>query len=109
MEIITADFSKFGWVDLKLAIQLLGVYAKKGANFLGQGLTVNLNINSGYVFLSDEDYNVGVLNYKGTAIVQFYSCPECGYENTQEQAEFEEKDFEEFEGFCSRECWNKNK
>lgn len=77
MDIITADFSKFGYVDLRLAEQLLQTYAEKGAGFLGQGLTVNLNTNSGYVFLSDEDYAVGVLNYKGTAIVQFYSCPDA--------------------------------
>ena len=108
MDIVTADFSKFGYVDLRLAVQLLQVYSEKGADFLGQGLTVNLNTNSGYVFLSDEDYTVGVLNYKGTAIVQFYSCPECGYENTQEEAEFEEKDFIRFEGFCSKECFEKN-
>ena len=109
MEIITADFSKFGYVDIKLAAQLLKTYVDKGADFLGRGITVNLNTSSGCVFLSDEDYNVGVLDEEHGVIVQFFTCLECGYENTQFDAEFDGKDFMRFNGFCSNECWEKNR
>jgi len=60
--IITADFSKFGYRELKLASELLQAYLEQGADFLTEGITLNFNINSGFVFLSDEDYNVAMLN-----------------------------------------------
>lgn len=106
--LITVDYSKFGYRELEIAGKLLALYAEGDVDFLGDGLTVNFNTQSGYVFLSDEDYNVGVLNDNETAIVQFYSCYECGYEGTQEQAQEEEKDFVTYGGFCSKECGLKN-
>jgi hypothetical protein len=74
---------------------------------LGDGITLNFNLNSGYVFLSDEDYNVGVLEDK--ELVQFYNCPQCGFEGTQSQAIDEGKDFVAHNGYCSKECEDKNK
>jgi len=107
--LITADFSQFGIRELIFAQLLLKAYAEQGAEFLGFGLTVNFNINSGYVFLSDDDYNVGVLDETEEHIVQFYTCPQCGYEGTQHDAISEEKDFGAFEGYCSEECLERNK
>ena len=106
--VVTVDFSQFGIRELIFAQLLLKAYAEQGAEFLGCGLTVNFNLNSGYVFLSDEDYNVGVLDESEKYIVQFYTCSECGYEGTQHDAISEEKDFNAFEGFCSSECLDKN-
>lgn len=105
--LITADFSQFGIRELIFAQLLLKAYAEEGADFLGCGLTVNFNLNSGYVFLSDEDYNVGMLDEGETHIVQFYTCPECGYEGTQHDAISEEKDFNTNNGYCSRICLEK--
>ena len=107
--IITADFSQFGIRELLLAQFLLKAYAEHGAEFLESGLTLNFNSSSGYVFLSDADYNVGVLDESEEYIVQFYTCPQCGYEGTQHEAISEEKDFNSFDGYCSPGCLEKNK
>lgn len=106
--IVTVDYSKFGYRELEIAGKLLALYAEGGVDFLGDGLTVNFNTQSGYVFLSDEDYNVGVLNWDKTAIVQLFSCFECSYEGTQEDALDEGRDFVNYKGFCSKECEFKN-
>ncbi len=108
MDIVTADFSRFGARELITAARLLELYAEKGADFLGDQVSVSFNVYSGYVFLTDEDYNVGLLDSAKEQIVQFFSCPECGYEGTQEEALEEGKDFYKHEGFCSFECWQKN-
>jgi len=98
--IITADFSKFGYRELKLASELLQAYLEQGADFLTEGITLNFNINSGFVFLSDEDYNVAMLN--GEELEQFFSCPECGREGFKEEfAECECKRCKEIcHGYC---------
>ena len=107
--IVTADFSQFGIRELIFAQLLLKAYGEHGAEFLNCGLTINFNSSSGCVFIADEDYNVGVLDESEEYIVQFYTCPQCGYEGTEHTAISEDKDFSAFEGFCSLECLEKNK
>lgn len=102
--VITVDYSKFGYRELEIAGKLLALYAESGVDFLGDGLTVNFNTHSGYVFLSDEEFNVGILNDAETKIVQFFTCYQCGYEETQEQAKEEGRDFVTYGGFCSKDC-----
>ena len=102
----TQDLSKFGMRELALAGELLTAYADHGSDFLTDGVTVEFNPNSGMVFLVDEDYNVGVL--EDAKVVQFYSCPVCGFEGTQADAKEENKDFEEHMGMCSQDCENEN-
>jgi len=99
--IITADFSKFGYRELQLASELLQAYLKQGAEFLTDGITLNFNINSGFVFLSDEDYNVAMLN--GEELEQFFSCPECGTEGFKE--EFEDCECKQCREICYGYCY----
>jgi hypothetical protein len=75
--IVTADLSDFGHRELKMAATLLAALSETHAN-LGDGITLYLNTHSGFVFLSDEDYNVAMMN--GSELEAFYSCPECGHE-----------------------------
>ena len=42
------------------------------------GLTINMNVNSGYVFLSDDDYNTYMMN--GDQLGQFLCSPYDGHE-----------------------------
>jgi hypothetical protein len=49
---------------------------------LGDGVQVWFNSNSGYVFLSDEDFNVAMLD--NGKLEQWFSCPNCGYEGFKE-------------------------
>lgn len=113
MDIVTADLSEYGFRELDEAADLLKAYAANGSDFLESGVALNLNKNSGYVFLTDENYNVGVM--EDGKVVQFYSCPICGYEGTQEDAlndwtysqtgkARDEKNFIKFDGACSKEC-----
>ncbi|CAN5180867.1 hypothetical protein BH09PAT1_BH09PAT1_3210 [soil metagenome] len=102
--IVTVDYSQFGYRELEIAGKLLALYAENGSIFLGSELTVNFNPNSGYVFVLDEDYNVGVFDSSGENIIQFFSCGECGYEATLEDALIDGKDFEKYQGYCSKDC-----
>jgi len=77
-EVVTADISRFGGREIQEAIELLTAYMKQDTRWLGDGLTLNFNMDSGYVFLSDEDYNVGMMN-RGE-LEQWFSCPYCGHE-----------------------------
>lgn len=116
-EIVTSDLTKFGYRELDMAADLLKAYAndKGNTDFLSDGINVFMNTNSGNVFLCDEDMSVGVL--EDDKIVQFYSCSNCGYEGTQQDAkddwtssttgkDRDIKDFEKFNGYCSKECEN---
>lgn len=105
-EIVTSDLTQFGYRELDMAADLLKAYANDKEDFLGDGVNVFMNKNSGNVFLSDEDFNVGVL--EDEKIVQFYSCPQCGNEGTQEEGKENDWDFEKYNGYCSKECEDKN-
>lgn len=103
MTVHTANFEKWGFKELSEGADLLKLYAKTGCDFLTDGITLNFNDSSSKVFLSDEDFNVGV--EEDGKLVQFFSCPECGFEGTASEAKDEGKDFEEYQGSCSKECF----
>ncbi len=105
---VTSDLTKFGYRELDMAGDLLKAYANDPPDFLTDGVNVFMNINSGNVFLCDEDMNVGMLAAQGK-IEQFFSCPECGNEGTQSDGLENGWDFAKYEGFCSKKCANKNK
>lgn len=93
--IVTDDLSQFGYRELDIAKDLLKAYADgkfKRNDFFSDGTKVMFNCNSGYVFLTDNDLNVGMLNDK-EEIEQFFSCSTCGWEEFIE--EFEEQECEE--------------
>lgn len=106
--LITVDISKFGSRELAIAAQLLEIFAQGGVTFIGENATLNFNTQSGYVFLSDEDFNVGILDNEGCHVEQFYTCAECGCEGTQDEALGEGRDFSSYDGFCSKACALKN-
>jgi hypothetical protein len=101
--IVTSDFSKYGYKEIDEASDLLKAYAENGCDFLSDNVQVNFNMNSGYVFLTDDDMNVAMLNDDGK-LVQFYSCPNCGNEGTQADGLENKWNFEKYEGYCSRKC-----
>jgi len=63
---VTTDLSEFGLIELDMAVELLDKYAKAQEKGDDLGLTTNVRIafnkNSGYVFLTDDDYNVVMIN-----------------------------------------------
>ena len=64
MEIITANLSRFGHRERAMAEDLLKAWRKQGLpdGFENEGVTINFNTYSGYVFLSNEDYEVAMMN-----------------------------------------------
>ena len=107
-ETVTKDLTRFGYTELDIAGDLLKAYAnnKGDTSFLSDGVEVWFNTNSGYVFLCDEDMNVGVL--EDDKIVQFFNCPQCGNEGTQKDGLENSWDFEKYEGYCSEKCQKTN-
>jgi len=91
-KIVTADLSHFGYRELKMAIELLEAYVDEPPDFLGEGLTLNFNTNSGCVFLRDEDYNVATMN--GKRLEQWFVCPYCGHEGFKEDMKHDAEDEE---------------
>ncbi|WP_375207525.1 hypothetical protein [Hyphococcus sp.] len=82
-DIVTTDLSRFGYRELKMAASLLAAYCESPPDFLGDGVTVMFNTRSGCVFLTDEDFNVGMMN--GDRLEQFHTCFECGAEGFAEE------------------------
>ena len=76
----TTDLADFGYRELKLAIALLDAYGNQGLpeDFEEDGVRVMFNTESGYVFLTNSEYQVAMMN--GVELENFYVCPECGRE-----------------------------
>ena len=94
-EIITQDLSRFGYRELHEAGRLLIACSDNQNNindFLSNDIRVFFNSNSGYVFLSDSDFNVAMMN--GDRIELWYSCPYCGHEGFFDDMEHEPEDQE---------------
>jgi len=88
-DIVTSDLSRFGFRELKMAAELLTAWcdgSKRNAE-LGDGVHVCMNMHSGFVFLTDEDFNVAMMN--GDKLENFHSCPECGREGFAEDIGWE--------------------
>lgn len=79
----TTDLKNFGFRELKMAAELLQAYCENPPEFMSDGVHLMMNTHSGYVFLTDEDFNVAMMN--GDKLEQFLSCPECGAEGFAEE------------------------
>lgn len=78
---VTDDLSLFGYRELKEAGKLLTAYRSDNdqtTQLMGDGLKVWFNLNSGYVFLADEDYATAMM--EGDELRDWLNCPECGEE-----------------------------
>ena len=53
------------------------------SDFWNEGVKIAMNMNSGYVFLTNEDYQVAML--EGDELVSFYNSPYAGIEGTFEE------------------------
>jgi hypothetical protein len=80
---ITTDMKEFGFRELQIAAELLKAYCYQQPAYLGSGVHLMMNRDSGYVFLVDEDGNVGMMN--GKKLEQFHTCPECNAQGFAEE------------------------
>jgi hypothetical protein len=83
----TSDLSRFGHRELKIASKLISTYSEDVPDFLGTEVRVYMNTNSGFVFLSDADLSVGMMN--GEKLEQWFNCPVCGHEGFKEDMKHE--------------------
>ena len=77
----TTNLAEFGRREISIAGQILTAYAdckEICPYFTNDGVRLMMNTNSGNVFLTDEDYNVLMMN--GSKLEGFYSTPYAGHE-----------------------------
>ena len=76
---------------------LLKLLADNPPEEIGGDIQVMFNMNSGYVFLADENCRVWMSDDEKT-LYEFYSCPECGHEGSLEDMEHnpDNKDCQEY-------------
>ncbi len=88
-ETLTHDLSKFGSRERAMAGELLKAWSDHGLpdEFDDNDVTIEFNINSGYVFLTNSDFQVAMMN--GNNLELYYSCPECGHEGFKEEMNHE--------------------
>jgi hypothetical protein len=91
-ESTTTDFSKFGSREREMAEELLRASRLQGfpedfdiSDVTEVGVSIMLNMNSGYVFFTNADCQVAMMN--GDELESFYSCPICGHEGFAEEME----------------------
>lgn len=88
-EIVTSDLADFGYVELRMAAALLNAYCDNPSLLSGDDVRIYLNRNSGYVFLSDENHDVAMMN--GDKLERWYTCPECSWEGFADYYEYDTK------------------
>ncbi len=90
----TTDLSQFGYRERKLAAEILTASVEQGFpdDFTDDGVTVMMNMNSGNVFLTNDEFQVAMMN--GDKLESFYSCPMCGHEGFAEDMPHGEGDKE---------------
>lgn len=79
---LTHDLADFGSRERRIAAEILRALDRDGlpATMDNDGLRIYFNRHSGYVFLSDSEYNTAVMD--GAHLVGFYSTPYEGHEGT---------------------------
>lgn len=83
-EITTTDFSRFGYRERKMAEELLMAWREQGLpeDFYDDEVAIMMNLYSGYVFLTNSEYQVAMMN--GDQLESFYTDPETGEEGFRE-------------------------
>jgi len=82
-DIVTENFSEFGYREKKSAIELLNAWIEgKTARpqlELGDNVRPAFNKHSGWVFLTNDEYEAFILNGENELEIHL-NCPQCGYE-----------------------------
>ena len=80
---VELDVSDFGSRELAEVASLIDswIYRDK-TNRFGDLEKIGFNLNSGNVFLVDQDHNVAMTgeNEGRSVLLDFFSCPDCGHE-----------------------------
>ena len=84
-ETTTTDFSKFGSREREMSEELLRAWREQGLpdDFYNDEVIIMLNLMSGYVFLTNSDYQVAMMN--GNNLESFYTDFETGEEGFKDE------------------------
>ncbi len=84
MNITTTNLSDFGSRERNMLIELLQAWRDEGLpeDFYEEDVQAMMNKNSGYVFLTNSDFQVAMMN--GDKLETFYTCSYCGSEGFKE-------------------------
>ena len=85
IETTTTDFSKFGSREREMSEELLKAWREQGLpdDFDNDEVIIMLNLMSGYVFLTNSDYQVAMMN--GDKLESFYTDFETGEEGFKDE------------------------
>jgi hypothetical protein len=88
----TTNLSDFGYRELKMVRDLLDAMITDGLpeNFHNEGVTPMFNMTTGFVFLTNNTFQVAMIN--GDKLEMYYTCPECGEEGFEEEIEYSPND-----------------
>lgn len=84
---MTTNLTKFGYLEMSKAADLLEAYSRgygtwastKDLEEFGHPATIEVNTDSGYVFMVNEDGQVAMLN-DNNELEMFLTCGNCGVE-----------------------------
>jgi len=103
-EIVTKDLGRFGYREMKMGARLLTAWRTDNdhaENLSSDGLALWLNMDSGNVFLCDEDYNVAMMN--GNVLEDWVTCGYCGHEDFRSEVIDENHRWDEWGELVCRE------
>lgn len=75
MQFYTEDLGDFGYRELKELRDLLDAYIEDGLpqDFIESGLKPAFNMNSGFVFFTNDEYQVAMINPNTDKLESFYT------------------------------------
>lgn len=91
-EVVTSDLSRFGYREKRLAAELLLAMCEQALpeNFTDEDVTVAMNTHSGYVFLTNAEYESCLL--RNGKLERWEWCPNCGTEGFKDEVADHGKD-----------------
>ena len=98
LEITTSDLGKFGSREIAMCFDLLKAWIEQGLpeGFYNEEVRPEMNRNSGYVFLTNSEYQVAMMN--GDKLEQWHTCHNCGHEGFEEDCQLNDDGCNECKG-----------
>jgi len=89
---ITTDLSRFGQIELQEAINILQALKDNGIpdDFNPVEVQLMFNQNSGFVFLTNNNYETAMVDSSTNTLHTFWQCNDCGQEGTQDELDLDE-------------------
>lgn len=86
-KIVTSDLSDFGSSERKELVNLLTAWREQGLpkDFYQDEVIPMMNRNSGYVFLTNSEYQTAMMN--GNKLEMWHNCGNCGHEGFEEDCQ----------------------